>query len=396
VAPAAVSGAVPNIVAAGAGGRFGPQGNSAGSAGQGFWHGYTVVRLAPSQPAIVEQRPTLDWIGLTAKQHTLQPGQHMTLHGFGREPVGTDAPAQYDDISSPAITHRYDLVEADRQKPYLPKVDATRKSPENPAGYVALDNSVATIDREAGAIKTGGGNHARVYAIGILSVGDKATTWPLVFEPRKNYIPSAGLVLPPMPLPPLHVAAASPAAPPPPPPPPAAPPPPPPPSFGQALPLSLSPKIAPVSFTGTVVPPSPPPVNPAPPSGSAARKEAKQRQAAAAKSEEGSTEGAESLGGDQAREPTSVPGAEMTRIDHPMTARHRVPLSQSFSPLRSYAGPSAWSRDLYYGGGMLLMAFVFALGFSVLRPRPRRRPPLVAAPVWARREARRCERRGSA
>src|SRR5205823_1334878 len=79
--------------------------------------------------------------------------------------------------------------------------------------------------------------------------------------------------------------------------PPAPPAPPPPPGTQQALPLSLS-----VTPVGIAVPPTPgvtaqptPPVQPAPPSG--ARREAKQRQAATAKSEEGAGE----AGSEQAR-----------------------------------------------------------------------------------------------
>jgi hypothetical protein len=130
-------------------------------------------------------------------------------------------------------------------------------------------------------------------------------------------------------------------------------------------------------------------VNPAPPSGSAARKEAKQRQAATAKSEEGAQEGVQEAGGDQARSPTSIPGAEMTRHDHPSVRRDRVKPGLSITPLRAHAQPSAWSRDLLYGGGIGIAAAVLALGFSILRPRPRRRPPIVPAPAWLRDRSRR-------
>jgi hypothetical protein len=404
-----VTGALPNVIAASAGGKFGPDGNAAGTPAQGFWHGYSLLRVEPDGRVVVEQRPVFDWVAIRAQEHTLQPGQHVTLRGFGREPVGMDVPIAYDDINSPAITHRYDLVQAEPDKPYLPKVDPTSDAPNH---YVLLDPSVATVDRQSGVVRTGGGNHARVYAIGILSVGDKAASWPLVFEPRKNYRPPAPVVLPPTPLPPLHVAAAAPLAPPatqpppppqvgtpgvpqlpalpnlpplssaPPPPPPAPPAPPPPPAFGQPLPLSLTPKIGPVSFSGTVVPPSPPPVNPAPPSGSAARKEAKQRQAAAAKSEEGSEKASEhtaGLGGDQADSAPNLPGSAMTRADHQ---------SLPFRALEARGQPSAWSRDLYYGGGLAVIAAVLALGFTILRPTPRRRRLVVPAPAWARRQER--------
>jgi hypothetical protein len=118
------TGVLPFVVAASAGGRFGPDGQASGSAAQGFWHGYTVVRLDASgdpRATIVEQRPVFDWVSIRGQTHVLRPGQHVTLHGFGREPVGTDAPISYDDIDGPAITHRYDLVQADPQRPWLPR-----------------------------------------------------------------------------------------------------------------------------------------------------------------------------------------------------------------------------------------------------------------------------------
>jgi hypothetical protein len=314
----------------------------------------------------------------------------MTLHGVGREPVGVDQPIRYDDVNSPAITHRYDLYEADPKHPDRPKVDPSSVDHNH---YAALDTSVATIDHDTGRVNAGRGSHSRTFAVATLSVGDKVTTYPLVFEPRKNYLPPKPVVLPPAPLPPLHVAAAAPQAPPsvgpinapplPSPGPPAAtpttppvappaPPAPPPPSFGQALPLSLSPKLTPVSFSGSVVPPSPPPVNPAPPSGSAAKKEAKQRQAATAKSEEG--------GGGQEAANEAQQGGDNGSMS--MTRRKNEPL-QYTARVRN-AQPSAWSRDLLYGGGLIMGGLVLALGWTTVRPTPRRRQPTVPAPAWAR------------
>src|SRR5207302_537195 len=83
--------------------------------------GHSIVRLTPDgdpKKTIVDQRPLFDWVVMTAQDHTLQPGQHMTLRGEGREPSGMDTAIHYDRIDSPAITHRYDLLEADPQKPY--------------------------------------------------------------------------------------------------------------------------------------------------------------------------------------------------------------------------------------------------------------------------------------
>jgi hypothetical protein len=113
-------------------------------------------------------------------------------------------------------------------------------------------------------------------------------------------------------------------------------------------------------------------VNPAPPSGSAARKEAKQRQAATAKSEEGVSEAREQ-GGDLANDRQAPSGTSAaTRAEHPFTA------------LAAHPQPSAWPRDLLYGGGIGVAALILALGFTTVRPLPRRRRPPAAAPVWAR------------
>jgi hypothetical protein len=167
----------------------------------------------------------------------------------------------------------------------------------------------------------------------------------------------------------------------PPPAPPAPPPPPPPPGFSQGLPLSLSAPLSPVSIQATVIPPTPPPINPAPPSGGAARKEAKQRQAATAKSEEGGadegvSESPESLGGDQATSPQS-PGHAMSR--HAAAERH------PFTRLVNAEQPSAWARGALYGGAMTLAALLLAFGFIAIRPRSRRRLPVIPAPQWNRR-----------
>jgi hypothetical protein len=405
------TGLIPNVIAAGAGGKFGPVDNpQSGTASAGYWHGYTIIRLAadgnPAQ-TIVEQRPIFDWLGMTAIEHTLEPGQHLQLHGFGREPVGIDMPAQYDDINGPAITHRYDLLAADPQRPWLPLADPSSPAPDH---YVPLDPSVATVDRETGLVQSGSGSHARVYAVAILSVGDQAASWPLVFEPsrgfasRKLVLPQLPALAPPAPLAPVHLAAAAaaPPAPPssapptppevatpnlpqlpslsPPPPvaavtppaPPSPPAPPPPPSQPTPLPLALQAKLSPVGINATVVPPSPPPVNPAPPSGSGARKEAKQRQAATAKSEEGAAQARES-GVDLANaRPGGSDAAQMTRRTEP----------HPFTAARAAGQPSAWARELLYGGSLTLAALILALGFTIVRPGPRRREPRVPAPAW--------------
>jgi hypothetical protein len=413
------TGVIPNVVASSAGGKFGPDGQASGTAAQGFWHGYTIIRLDRSgdpKCTIVEQRPVFDWIGVTAAAHVLQPGQHATLRGYGREAVGLDAPIQYDQLNGPAITHRYDLLKADPARPYLPDTSCPKTS-DNPAGYCPLsDTSVGSIDPVAGKITTGRGGHPRVYAIGLLSVGDKAASWPLVFEPRRSYVPvaPARVVTPALPVvPQVHVAAIAATSPPPPPsapppappvvgtptlpqlpglpglpplnsPPPAAPPPPagaPPPAppasqAPTALSISVSPQSVGFAPPSGVVPPPAPPINPAPPGG--ARREAKAKQPAAAKSAEGSSgEGSDvqQSGGDFAQSgPDST--AAMTRHDY------RRPRA-TFMVVGSHQ-PSAWSRDALYGGGLLLAAAILALGYTTVRPTPRRRSPTLPAPSYAR------------
>src|SRR5205085_12670785 len=90
--------AIPFVVAASAGGPFGPDGKGGGSAADGYWRGYSLVRLLLKVRTVVEQRPAFDWIGMTAQLHALRPGQHETLRGYGREVMGTDQAPRYDDI----------------------------------------------------------------------------------------------------------------------------------------------------------------------------------------------------------------------------------------------------------------------------------------------------------
>jgi hypothetical protein len=335
----------------------------------------------------------------------------MTLRGYGREPVGSDQPVRYDDIDGPAITHRYDLVLADPDKPYLPKVDSTNTKPNN---YVPVPDDIgASIDRQTGVITySGSGNHPPVYALGILSVGDQVATWPVVLAPRRSFMPPAPppprrLVLPPPPRvrseTPQHIPPVPPAQIPNPPQlnltfpqsppfpnlslnapqsrPPAPPAPPPPPASPAATALQISP--APVGLNvappATVIPPPAPPIQPAPPSG--ARREARQRQAAVAKSEEHGGQEAASQESDSANGGGGNESAsrrlDQRRDDYAFTAADR----------RSQ--PSAWTRDLFYGGGLGLAALTLALGWSLLRPGPRRREPELPAPAWARSRQRR-------
>ena len=427
-----LQGLIPMVVASSAGGRFGPNGTSGGQAQDGWWHGYTIVRmdkLGDPAATIVEQRPVFDWVSITAPSHVLKPRQHMTLIGEGREPIGADMAPRYDRINSHAITHRYDLVLADEQNPSLPARRAN-------GGYIDIEKdmdpkceTIGCIDDETGVVTAGNGRHERLYAVAILSVGDKAATWPVAFEQAKSFRPAASVAqrpaLPnPPPRPPATVVlnqGPAPTPPPPPPPslpqinvpplnlpapplppnlptptatppatPPPPPPPPPPPGDPGALPLSLEAPLTPVSIVPTVIPPSPPPVNPAPPSGSAARKEARQRQAATAKSEEG--------GGDQGAGEGQSSGesgaAQMTRRDPIRPApsygeRSRDDRRYSFTAVSHGEQASAWSRGALYGGMTLATALALALGWGTVRPTPRRRHPPRPAPETVRDVGRR-------
>jgi hypothetical protein len=128
-------------------------------------------------------------------------------------------------------------------------------------------------------------------------------------------------------------------------PPPPAPPPPPAQIAPQAFALTL--KLQPLSVPSSIPPPSPPPVNPAPPSGSAARKEAKQRQAATAKSESAAARE------EAAKEPA---GNAFTRYE------------------TRNAQPSAWVTDALAGGSLTLAALLLALTWNTARPRRRDDP----------------------
>jgi hypothetical protein len=170
---------------------------------------------------------------------------------------------------------------------------------------------------------------------------------------------------PPLVLPQLPSGAAPPVVPPVPPAPPA------PPGGEQALPIELS-----VTTAGIAVPPTPgvtaqptPPVQPSPPAG--ARREAKQRQAAAAKSEQ--TGVREGIDVDRADAPNVPEAASMTRRppDRPL----------AFTAPRRAAQPSAWARDALIGGGLGIAALVLAAGAMTI---PVRRTPRVPAPARAR------------
>jgi hypothetical protein len=341
----------------------------------------------------------------------MRPGQSINLKGYGREPIGIDGPARYDNIIGPAITHRWDLIEADPAKPYIPKVVEGNGLPN---GYVPVDPSIATIDPMTGKVSSGRTNHPVVYGLAVLSVGEQVETWPLAFLPKRSF------TTPPPPrfsvpvVPEIRVLGfnASSLAPPttPPPPSPTAPinttlnlpAPPGLPSFPAAGPLSIPPPAPPappappgastgtglslsINIAGVMVPPTTgvaaqptPPVNPSPPGG--ARKEAKQHQASAAKSEEGAKDATQGAGGDLANQPDSMRG------DHAMTRRDRIRTEGASFSVVGHEQASAWVTGLQWGGGIGLMALILALGFTTVRPTPRGRrragPDVQAAPAW--------------
>ncbi|MDX6663181.1 MAG: hypothetical protein QOG09_1283 [Solirubrobacterales bacterium] len=450
---------LPELIAASSGGKFGPAGNpggeASGSASNGYWHGYTVVHLDPSgDPAktAVEQRPIFDWIGLGAKAHVVRPNQHLTLKGEGREAVGIDSALRYDAIDSPAITHCYDLVLADPEKPWLPLEarDASEKqlaasqlggcsqrflgSARNDSGggnataandsgdggavadgksnpcdpYVCLDRNVATIDGQTGEVDAGDGNRPRAFAIALLSVADKAVVYPLVFEPRPSFSPEPpSAINSPPPPPPLPPGATPPGAVPPPniptPPVPPAPPlgaglqatappavPLPPNNTTPTLNLFTSPTSISVAPSLSLFPPAPPVINVAPPTPARPRQEAKKAAVQSSGSENDSPSSeTQQLGGDLAQGPAS-PDQSMTRHDpNSATRRDRIKPGGSFTPMLHHSPPSAWARDLQWGGGLTLMALVLAFGWITVRPTPRRRQPELPAPAYARNRYRR-------
>jgi hypothetical protein len=379
---------IPFVIASSAGGAFAQDAQDT-SASNGYWHGYTVVRLSPDgDPAktIVEQRPILDWLLIEGKSHMLRPGQSLKLDGFGREPMSTDGPFRYDDISSPAITHRYDLIYADPEKPWLPKQGSVADTCDP---YDCLPGSIGTIDDQTGAVKAVSGAQERTYALALLSVGKLSTTYPISFEPRPSFRQAPAP--PPLPIPPAATPPAAPAPPAPAPPfnpptlatppplaplpaqtPPAPPVPPAPPNGGPAqLDLFTSPPVLSVAPTVSLFPPSAPVINVAPPT--PARPVEKAKKVAVQSSGSDSDAPAK---GREAVDIASDHGAERPNA----ATRHE----NNFTALAHRDQASAWARDLQWGGGLTLMALVAAFGWITVRPTPRRRTPEVPAPSWSR------------
>lgn len=407
---AGVTGALPTIVASGAGGTFGPLNQPAdGAATHGFWHGYSLVHLDPETGRVsVEQRPVLDWIGMRASTHVVRPRQTVAIHGFGREVAGAETPLRYDEISNAAITHRFDLLAADPQRPWLPLVDGDSDAPHHYVplearwGSAAAGAAAPSIDRQSGEIRAGDGPRERTYALATLSVGPRVATWPLVFEPHPRTAvikppappgapetpapstPRAGLAapnasganVPPGRLPPGALDTSGLPAPP------ALPEPLPAPNLDR-LPAQPASEAVPSS---TPLPPPAPPVQPAAPGGG--RREARQTEGAVERAVlEVETEWDDEEGVD----PSDAHGA-INPMDSPERAFEAKRLEGdrrglAFTSLERSGQPSAWARDLQWGGGLMLTALVLALGWSTMRPGPGRRQAEQPAPAWARRRS---------
>jgi hypothetical protein len=391
------AGAMPTVVASGAGGTFGPANHPAdtGDATTGYWHGYSLIHLSPDTGrVVVEQRPILDWIGISGDRRVLRPGQVEPLQGYGREAAGADTPLKYDEISNYAVTHRFDLVYADPAKPWLPKKAADGDPVDKCHPYLCIPHDLGLIDPQSGKVHSQSGDYPRTYAIAILSVGRMAATWPLVFEPRPSFhitpLPE------PTPAPPIAAPPASPPTPSAPtsfgqPPPPAVPslPPPPaeqpltppappvPPASGVAqLDLFTAPPVLSVAPTVSLFPPAPPVINVAPPTPARPIEKAKK----VAVQSSGSDSGAE----DKAVDPSDAHGS-INPMDSPDKAATRLEPDRNrhaFTALSHRDQTSAWVRDLQWGGGMTLIALTLTFGWITARPTPRRRQPVVPAPGW--------------
>jgi hypothetical protein len=422
-APPPISGSdpIPFVISSSAGGTFGPIKNKVdGSASDGYWHGYAIVHLDLHSGAVtVEQRPILDWVGIQAKQHVLRPQQTLTLSGYGREAVGMEVMPRYDEISNAAITHCYDLVLANPQKPWLPlQADDASASDKAKGGgegcrsrsfdsggvaasaqddecrpYICVNSGIGTIDPVTGEVKAGSGNQQRTFTIAILSVGDHVATWPLSFEPRPSFRQAPAP--PPLPIPPAAAPPPAPAPPAPAPPfnpptlttppplaplpaqtPPIPPVPPAPPNGGPAqLDLFTSPPVLSVAPSISLFPPSPPVINVAPPTPARPVEKAKKVAVQSSGSDSDAKSEANKAGVDLAQDAPGATGSAYTRND-----------PQAFTAITHRDQASAWARDLQWGGGLTLMALVAAFGWITVRPTPRRKTPEVPAPAqaWSR------------
>ncbi|MDX6649902.1 MAG: hypothetical protein QOJ97_1853 [Solirubrobacteraceae bacterium] len=404
---------VPFVVSSSAGGKL------AQEAGEGYWHGYSVVRLdASGDPAktVVEQRPILDWVAITASARRLRPGQSMTLQGVGREPPAADTPPRYHQLSSPAITHRYDLLLADPQKPWMPYRDES-------GDYVPMSErypncSVACIDRQTGEVSTGKGASGRVYGVGLLSVGGLAATYPLSFDPGSPREPlgaaaasapralaatarplgvtpsqTTGTATPPSPsgapsAEPLSVPGFAP------------------PTVSEAAvphpptQVSPSPPAAKVSAAATDLRSAPPAmssaprVSPAPPSApqiKPAPKMGVRREPAAQEMGVAATDPQYVVLDELAdpRDPLLVDIGDGPPLPHGAAATRKDTrrTDLAMTALTHGSHPSTWGRDALYGGGLVIAGLVLASGWMIMRPGARRPTAAVAeSRPWSGRD----------
>jgi hypothetical protein len=410
-----LTGAVPFVVSSSAGGKFNQGAEQSGSATarNGFWRGYSVVHVGEDGKVTVEQRPVIDWLGVRGGKRLLRPGQRLPITGYAREPFGIDQSERFYDIpKSAAITHRWALVLADPEKPWLPlKAEgasddqrALSEQDQDCGPYLCLSAAVGTIGDQSGDVAAGSGNQPRTYALAILSAGEHVATYPLAFEPRPSFTPELPPSITPPPPPPPPPPGATPpgaAAPPSIPTPPVPPAPPlganltptappavplPPSNSTPTLNLFTSPTSISVAPSLSLFPPAPPVINVAPPTPARPRQEAKKAAVQSSGSENDNPSDAQESGGDLAQDRLSPPGSAMTRNENPFRRYDPTAPGQSYAVNRGQ--PSAWARDLEWGGGMTLMALVLAFGWITVRPTPRRREPELPAPAWARHRRR--------
>jgi len=327
-----------------------------------------------------------------------------------------DTPPRYHQLSSPTITHRYDLLLADPQKPWMPYRDESGHYVPMSERYPSC--SVACIDRQTGEISTGKGASGRVYGVGLLSVGGLAATYPVSFDPGTPHqalgaaaaaAPRAlaAMVRPLGAAPPQTTGTATPPS-----------------ASGApgAEPLTVlgfaPPAVsdAPLPHPPTVVSPSPPVVkvaaaptglrsappavssaprvSPAPPSApqikpapkiGVRREPAAQEMALAVTDQSFSVLDEPVDAGDPwlvdiGDGPPLPHGAAATRKD---TRRMDLPMTA----LTHGSHPSAWERDALYGGGLVLAALVLASGWTIMRPGTRRASAAAAhSRPWSARD----------
>ena len=126
-----LQGLIPCVVAASAGGPFGPDGTEGGAAADGFWHGYSIVRMDKSgdpRKTIVEQRPIFDWISITAADARPQaaPADDAARRGPRAGRHRRARPLRRGSTRPRSRTATTSSV-ADEENPSLPQTDGERR-----------------------------------------------------------------------------------------------------------------------------------------------------------------------------------------------------------------------------------------------------------------------------